>query len=168
MIEKRPEMNLIKVTSLVILLACLASSTAFVSPLLVPDPDLVAIDAPRLEANGLTAIMLDGPTDPEEFEAFLDPLVTELMEANHIPGAAITVVKDGQIFFAKGYGYADLERATPATADTTIFRTGSISKVFTWTAVMQLVEQGKLDLNADVNTYLTHFQIPDTFAQPIT
>jgi CubicO group peptidase (beta-lactamase class C family) len=168
MIERKPEMNLLKVTSLVILLACLASSTAFASPLLVPDPDLVAIDAPRSEANGLTAIMLDGPTDPEEFEAFLDPLVADLMEANHIPGGAITVVKDGQIFFAKGYGYADVERGTPATADTTIFRTGSISKVFTWTAVMQLVEQGKLDLNADVNTYLTHFQIPDTFAEPIT
>src|SRR5215208_2164979 len=80
----------------------------------------------------------------------------------------ITVVKDGQNFFAKGYGYADLERSTLATADTTIFRTGSISKVFTWTAVMQLVEQGKLDLNTDVNTYLTAFQIPDTFAEPIT
>ena len=109
-----------------------------------------------------------GPTNPEEFEAFLDPLVAELMESNHIPGGAITVVKDGQLFFAKGYGYADLERSTPATADTTIFRTGSVSKVFTWTAVMQLVEQGKLDLNADINTYLAHFQIPDTFPQPIT
>jgi CubicO group peptidase (beta-lactamase class C family) len=110
----------------------------------------------------------EGLGDPAEFEAFLEPLVTELMTANHIPGGAIAVVKDGQLYFARGYGYADLESKRPATADSTIFRTGSISKVFTWTAVMQLAEQGKLDLNADVNTYLAHFQIPETFPQPIT
>ena len=66
--------------------------------------------------------------------------MADLMESNHIPGGAIAVVKDGQLFFAQGYGYADLERRTPATADTTVFRAGSVSKVFTWTAVMQLVE----------------------------
>jgi CubicO group peptidase (beta-lactamase class C family) len=110
----------------------------------------------------------EGWTDPVEFKAFVDPLVAELMTTNHIPGGAFAVVKDGQLFFANGYGYADLERRKPASADTTIFRTGSLSKVFTWTAVMQLVEQGKLDLNADINSYLTHFQIPVTFVQPIT
>lgn len=109
-----------------------------------------------------------GLTDPKELEAFLASLMVELMESNHIPGGAIVVVKDGQRFFAQGYGYADLERRTLAAADTTLFRAGSLSKVFTWTAVMQLVEQGKLDLNRDVNTYLTHFQIPATFPQPIT
>jgi CubicO group peptidase (beta-lactamase class C family) len=128
----------------------------------------IPMENSRAETNVPNTFTFDGPTDSEEFEAFLDPLVGELMGANHIPGGAIVVVKDGQIFFAKGYGFADLERGVPATADTTIFRTGSISKVFTWTAVMQLVEQGKLDLNADVNTYLTHFQIPATFGQPIT
>ena len=128
----------------------------------------INVEVSRSETNVSNAIALDGLTDPQEFEAFLDPLVAELMNTNHIPGGAITVVKDGQIFFAKGYGFADVERGVPATADTTIFRTGSVSKVFTWTAVMQLVEQGKLDLNADVNTYLTHFQIPATFSQPIT
>jgi CubicO group peptidase (beta-lactamase class C family) len=50
---------------------------------------------------------------------------------DHIPGGAIAVVKDGQLFFAQGYGYPDLEHGTPATADTTLFRVGSISKVFT-------------------------------------
>jgi len=114
-----------------------------------------AADITTKSVNNLPAsIQRDGLTDPEEFESFLNPLVADLMTANHIPGGAIAVVKDGQLFFARGYGFADLERHTPATADTTIFRTGSISKVFTWTAVMQLVEQGKLDLNADVNTYL--------------
>jgi CubicO group peptidase (beta-lactamase class C family) len=88
----------------------------------------------------------EGLTDPQELEEFLAPLMAELMEANHIPGGALAVVKDGQLFFAQGYGYADLEHRIPATADTTVFRAGSVSKVFTWTAVMQLVEQGKLEL----------------------
>jgi len=108
-----------------------------------------------------------GPTDPAELEAFLDDFFARKMEENHIAGAAISVVKDGKLFFAKGYGYADLENGVPVDPEQTIFHIGSNGKVFTWTAVMQLVEQGKLDLDTDINTYLD-FRIPDTFAQPIT
>jgi CubicO group peptidase (beta-lactamase class C family) len=108
-----------------------------------------------------------GPTDPAELEAFLDGLLAQQMEANHIAGAAVSVVKDGVLFFAKGYGHADLEKGIPVDPEQTVFRIGSTTKVFTWTAVMQLVEQGKLDLDADVNTYLD-FRIPDTYPQPIT
>ena len=93
--------------------------------------------------NGRFAAQSKGLVSPKELEAFLAPLMTDLMEANHIPGGAIAVVKDGQLFFVQGYGYVDLERRIPATADTTVFRAGSVFKVFTWTAVMQLVEQGK-------------------------
>ena len=107
-----------------------------------------------------------GPTDPAELEAFLDDLMAEQMEELHIAGAAVAVVKDGELFFAKGYGYADLENGTPVDPERTVFRTGSTVKILTWTAVMQLVEQGKLDLEADVNTYLD-FQIPDTYPEPI-
>ena len=155
-------------SALLILLASALIVSAFAPSITIGSEQAVKEEAPRVQPLAPSEVMFAGPTDPEEFETFLDPLVTELMDANHIPGAAITVVKDGQIFFAKGYGYADVERGTAATADTTIFRTGSLSKVFTWTAVMQLVEQGKLDLNTDVNTYLNHFQIPPTFGQPIT
>jgi CubicO group peptidase (beta-lactamase class C family) len=108
-----------------------------------------------------------GPTNAAEMEAFLDDLFARQMEENHIAGAAVAVVKDGQLFFAKGYGYADVENEIPVDAETTIFRTGSVGKVFTWTAVIQLVEQGKLDLDADINTYLD-FRIPDTYPEPIT
>ena len=108
-----------------------------------------------------------GPTDPVELEAFLDELIARQMEEHHIAGAAVSVVKDGQLFFAKGYGYADLENGIPVDPEQTLFRIGSIGKTFTWTAVMQLVEQGKLDLDADVNTYLD-FRIPDTYPQPVT
>ncbi|UCD99257.1 MAG: beta-lactamase family protein [Chloroflexota bacterium] len=108
-----------------------------------------------------------GPTDPAELEAFLDELMAADMVENHIAGAAVSVVKDGKLFFAKGYGYADLEKGIPSDPEKTLFKIGSVTKLFTWTAVMQLVEQGKLDLEADINTYLD-FRIPDTYPQPIT
>jgi len=109
-----------------------------------------------------------GPTDRAEVEAFLDGIMAAHMESHHIAGAALAVVKDGEIFFAKGYGYSDVENKKPVVPDKTLFRPGSVSKLFTWTAVMQLVEQGKIDLNADVNTYLKDFKIPDTYPEPIT
>lgn len=109
-----------------------------------------------------------GPTDPKELEVFLDGVLAAQLKAHHIPGATVAVVKDGELFFAKGYGYADLENHKPVVADQTLFRPGSVSKLLTWTAVMQLIEEGKLDLNAGVNTYLKDFQIPATYTEPIT
>jgi CubicO group peptidase (beta-lactamase class C family) len=108
-----------------------------------------------------------GPTDPAELETFLDGLLGKQMEDHHIVGVAVSVVKDGKLFFSKGYGYADLENNIPVDPEATLFKLGSLTKLFTWTAVMQLAEQGKLDLDADVNTYLD-FRIPDTYPQPIT
>lgn len=107
--------------------------------------------------------------DPHALENFLDGVVTTQLAADHIPGATVAVVKDGQLLLAKGYGTADLASGIPVQADVTLFRIGSVSKLFTWTAVMQLKEQGTLDLNADVNKYLKTFQIPDTYPHhPIT
>jgi CubicO group peptidase (beta-lactamase class C family) len=114
-----------------------------------------------------TAPQQQGPTDPAELEAFLDKELGREMEKHHIAGAAVSVVKDGELFFAKGYGDADLEKGIPVDPEQTVFRIGSVGKLFTWTAVMQLVEEGKLDLDADINTYLD-FRIPDTYPQPIT
>ncbi|NIN67099.1 MAG: serine hydrolase, partial [Anaerolineae bacterium] len=74
----------------------------------------------------------------------------------------------GEIFFAKGYGYADLENQRPFVPDGTLVLPGSVGKLFTAMAVMQLVEQGKLDLDVDVNEYLDGFQIPDTYPDPVT
>ena len=108
-----------------------------------------------------------GPTDPAELETFLDDYFDIKMAEYHIAGAAIAVVKDGKLFFAKGYGYANIEKGIPVDPEQTIFRIGSVGKTLTWTAVMQLVEKGKLDLDADINAYLD-FRIPDTFSQPVT
>ena len=118
-------------------------------------------------SNIPAAVSQQGPTNPTEIEAFLDELMQEEMEEHHIAGAVVSVVKDGRLFFAKGYGYANLEEGIPVDPEQTGFRIGSVTKLFTWTAVMQLVEQGKLDLDADINNYLD-FRIPDTYPQPIT
>jgi CubicO group peptidase (beta-lactamase class C family) len=85
------------------------------------------------------------------------------------PGAAIAVVKDGKIIFSKGYGNADVENKTPVDAKNTVFEWGSISKLCTWVSVMQLVEQGKLDLDTDIKTYLPQdFSNKLKYTQPIT
>lgn len=103
----------------------------------------------------------------EDVHAFLDGFVPMQLEREDIAGAVVLVVKDGAILFAKGYGYSDVEKKAPVTVDATLFRPGSVSKLFTWTAVMQLVEQGKLDLDRDINEYLD-FKIPAKFGKPIT
>ncbi len=125
-------------------------------------------------AVGEKAIMGEAATErPAEFddvealEAFMDGILNTQLVAHEIPGATVSVVKDGKLLLAKGYGWADVETRRPVVADETTFRIASVSKLFVWTAVMQLVEQGKLDLNADVQTYLD-FDIPDTFPEPIT
>jgi CubicO group peptidase (beta-lactamase class C family) len=102
-----------------------------------------------------------------DLETFLDGIMPLQLAREDIAGATIAVVKDGKLFFAKGYGFADVSKRVPISPDGTLFRPGSISKLFTWTAVMQLVEQGKLDLDRDVNDYLD-FKIPPTFSKPIT
>ncbi len=102
-----------------------------------------------------------------DVSAFLDGVMPAQLERGDIAGAVVAVVKDGKVIFAKGYGYADVDAKKPVSPDDTLFRPGSISKLFTWTAVMQLVEQGKLDLDRDVNDYLD-FKIPATYPQPIT
>lgn len=103
----------------------------------------------------------------EDVSAWLDGFMPYALETGDIAGAVVVVVKDGQVLFQQGYGYSDLEKRTPVDPETTLFRPGSVSKLFTWTAVMQLVEQDKLDLDADVARYID-FQIPARDGKPVT
>lgn len=105
---------------------------------------------------------------PVELQAFANTFFFEQMEKLHIPGLTFIFVQDGEVIYASGYGYANLETATPINADSSIVRIGSVSKPFVATAVMQLVEQGKLDLHVDINQYLTAFQLESTFPKPLT
>lgn len=114
-----------------------------------------------------SGVPIDASTMQQDYPSFFDSALTQQLADEHIAGAVAAVVKNGEIVFAKGYGYADMESGVPAQPDHSLFFIGSNGKLFTWTAVMQLAEQGKLDLHADVNTYLD-FKIPTTFEQPVT
>lgn len=103
----------------------------------------------------------------EDVGAFLDGVVPLQLKRENIAGAVVLVVKDGKVLYAKGYGYSDVKTRKPMTVDDTLVRPGSISKLFTWTAVMQLVQQGKINLDENINDYLD-FKIPNTFSKPIT
>lgn len=104
---------------------------------------------------------------PQDLRTFFDGLVPYMLKRNDIAGGVVAVVKDGHLIFAQGYGYANVAKRTPVIADHTLFRVGSISKLFTWTSVMQQVAAGKIDLDRNVNDYLD-FKIPDKFGKPIT
>lgn len=93
-------------------------------------------------------------SDVEELEAFLDGVMASQIYEHNIPGATLAVVKDGEIIVSKGYGFSDLQKRTPVDPEKSLFRPGSVSKLITWTAVMQLVEEGRLDLEVDINNYL--------------
>ena len=102
-----------------------------------------------------------------DLEAFFDGIVPLQLERSDAAGATVLVRKDGKELLKKGYGFSDITKKKSVDPDSTIFRLASISKLFTWISVMQLVEQGKLDLDADVNKYLD-FQIAPAFGKPIT
>ncbi|MEO7240368.1 MAG: serine hydrolase domain-containing protein, partial [Sphingomicrobium sp.] len=103
----------------------------------------------------------------QDVNAWLDGFMPYAIGVGDIPGAVVVVVKDGQVVTSRGYGYANLASKTRVDPATTLFRPGSVSKLFTWTAVMQQVERGKIDLNADVNRYID-FKIPAYHGKPIT
>lgn len=105
--------------------------------------------------------------DKTDLDAWLDGYMPFALNTSDIPGAVVVVVKDGQVLSARGFGYADVDKRTPVDGERTLFRVGSVSKLVTWTAVMQMVEQGKVDLDADVNTYLD-FKIPERAGKPVT
>ncbi|MGN6374782.1 MAG: serine hydrolase domain-containing protein [Sphingomonas sp.] len=102
-----------------------------------------------------------------DVDAWLDGFMPYALKSGDVAGAVVVVVKDGQILTQRGFGYADIKTRQPVDPAQTMFRPGSISKLFTWTAVMQQVQAGKIDLDADINRYLD-FKIPAKFGKPIT
>jgi CubicO group peptidase (beta-lactamase class C family) len=106
--------------------------------------------------------------DLDAVAAVTDAAIAGAMAEHDIPGGVFVLVADGAIAHAQGYGHTDLDRDTPVDARRTRFDIGSVSKLLTATAVMQQVEQGALDLHADVNQYLADIEVPDTFDVPVT
>ena len=102
-----------------------------------------------------------------DVNAWLDGYLPYALQSGDIAGAVVAVVKDGKVLTERGYGFSDVEHRTPVDPEKTLFRPGSVSKLFTWTAVMQLVEQGKIDLDANINKYLD-YTIPARNGKPVT
>lgn len=124
--------------------------------------------APSAATHPAVAASAAGHTlDRADLEAWLDGMVPYALKSGDIAGADIVVVKDGQVLFEKGYGFADVAKKTPMDPARSLIRPGSTSKLFTWTAVMQLVQAGKLDLDRDVDDYLD-VKIPHKDGKAIT
>ena len=107
------------------------------------------------------------PLDRADLESWLDGMVPYALKAGDMAGAVVVVVKDGTVLLQKGFGFADVGKKFRMDPEQTMVRIGSTSKLFTWTAVMQLVEKGQLDLDRNINDYLD-FTIPDDFGKPVT
>lgn len=105
-------------------------------------------------------------SNPASIEPFLDGYVAAALADQYPPGMIVAVATRDAVF-AKGYGVADIDTGEAATTDT-LFRIASVSKTFVWTAVMMLVDEGKIDPAADVNLYLKSMQLPKAFGEPVT
>ena len=131
-------------------------------PPLGPSPAAAQVPTPPTTPANQAA----HPLTADDVNAWLDGFMPYAIARGDIPGAVVVVVKDGQVLTEKGYGYANVAKKIKVDPKTTLVRPGSISKLFTWTALMQQVQAGKVDLNADVNNYID-FKIPPYKGQPI-
>jgi CubicO group peptidase (beta-lactamase class C family) len=129
-----------------------------------PVAGVLAAEAPAAAADQAPVGV---PLTAADVNAWLDGYLPYALKTGDIAGAVVAIVKDGEVLTEQGYGYADVAAKKPVDPKLTLFRPGSVSKLFTWTAVMQLVEAGKIDLDADVNQYLD-FKIPAREGKPIT
>ncbi|HMK92650.1 MAG TPA: serine hydrolase domain-containing protein [Thermoleophilia bacterium] len=135
--------------------------------------DTATLRVTRLAAAGpagrrVVRLVQPGPTDPRELARFFDQLVLRLMAERHIPGVAVVVVRAGRPFLARGWGYADVASGRSMDPLHTRLRVASLSKIVTATAVMQLVERGRLALDDDVNDFLSRPGLPPAYSQPVT
>ena len=146
--------------------AALGLSVAIAQPTaLVPAPTAKSAEVPTAPITDATAAAPH--LTATDVDAWLDGFMPYAIAKGDIPGAVVVVVKDGQVLTEKGYGYANVDKKVKVDPKATLFRPGSISKLFTWTALMQQVEAGKVDLNADVNKYID-FKIPAYQGKPVT
>ncbi len=123
---------------------------------------------PPATPDGARLLAAD-PLPPAELEAFVDGVMRDAMARDHIAGAAVSVVQNGKIMLKKGYGFASLSPARRVDPDRSLFRIGSISKTFTWIALMREVEAGRIRLEAPINLYLPEkLQVRDQgFSTPV-
>jgi CubicO group peptidase (beta-lactamase class C family) len=160
-------MTRLRTLALVLALCILLPALALPPQVPAPQKPAAPLVAAESQQAAATPLPSSHPLERADLEAFFDGLVPLQMERSDVAGATVLVMKDGKELLKKGYGYSDVTKKSSVDPDTTMFRLASISKLFTWVSVMQLAEQGKLDIDADVNKYLD-FQIKPAFGKPIT
>jgi CubicO group peptidase (beta-lactamase class C family) len=138
------------------------------APTILPPPAAKPVAA----AAGTAAVPVSAtPGQPaltkQDVDSWLDGYMPYALKTGDLAGAVVVVVKDGQVLTQRGFGYSDIAKRKPVDPERTLFRPGSVSKLFTWTAVMQQVEEGRIDLDADVNSYID-FKIPARNGKPVT
>jgi CubicO group peptidase (beta-lactamase class C family) len=125
--------------------------------------------SPRsIQSAQVPAAQLTGLIDSAELASFVDTIINAQLAKENIPGAVFVLVQNGKVLYRRGYGLANVARRQPVDPEKTIWRIGSISKVFTATAVVQLADRGRYRLTDDVNRYLTRLKVPPTFPEPVT
>ena len=155
-------MNSLRAICIVLLALALGPPSPAQQPLAPAPVPAVTQSAPRV-----TSPLQQPAFSDEALASFVDGYLTDAMDRSALPGASLVLVRDGRVILAKGYGFADYKSRRPVEVEQSLFRQASVSKLFTWLLVMQLVEEGRLDLDRDVNNYLD-FRIPDVFGKPIT
>ena len=117
------------------------------------ESELVIEAQSMLDATGIPTLTAG------DVSSWIDGFMPYALEVGDIAGAIVTIVKDGEVLANRGYGYSNLATDEIVNPAETLFRPGSISKLFVWTSVMQLLEEGRVDLDVDVNNYLD-FELP--------
>ncbi|WP_460771601.1 serine hydrolase domain-containing protein [Nocardiopsis nanhaiensis] len=146
--------------------ACLATAFALALPLGAAP---ASAGVPGTAAQGAGPPVPVGTPEPGAAQEFVDERVPELLAEHGAPGVMVSVVADGEPLASGAHGDADLAEGTPMDAETHSFPTASVAKSFTALSVLQLAEQGEVDLHEDVNTYLPEgLRIPDTLPEPVT
>jgi CubicO group peptidase (beta-lactamase class C family) len=129
---------------------------------------VAAVPAAAVEDVATVTSGVTGEIDLEAIASFVEAAVPAAMDEHEAPGGVVVLVAEGRIVFAEGFGRTALEGGQPVDASRTRFDVGSVAKLVTASAVMQQVERGTLDLDEDVNSYLTTFEIPATYPEPVT
>jgi len=139
-----------------------------------PTSAVPAVENPTVAGDAAQSPIATAPLPADDsavraaLETYVDGVALSLQRGHNLAALSMAVVKDDALWLAKGYGQADLADARALQPDNTLFRIGSVSKTFIWTAVMMLVERGQLDLDADVNSYLKTVRIAQAFGTPVT
>ena len=118
-------------------------------------------------AESVTTRLPERELTKADVDTWLDGYMPYALERGDAAGAVVVVVKDGKVLTQRGFGFADVAKRQPVDPETTLFKQASVSKTITWTAVMQMVEAGRIDLDKDINTYLD-FRIPPYDGKPVT